>query len=130
MSTTTIAVDLPQPLQALAHANRVRAELRDIRAWLREPRRPWDSRERCAQLLTGDPLPALANVLVSDLLTWCRGLGAYSAQRILAAAEVSETRRVGWLTARQSFALAGQLRHGYHDQLDLALARAASEAGR
>jgi hypothetical protein len=125
VSTITVEERRPQQLLALERAQATRRELRRIRGWLREPRTYADSRERLAELLIGDAPQALANQRVFDVLLWCHGMQAGRAATILAAAGVAETRRVGLLTPRQCFAIAGQLRHGHHDRPRGAFAGAA-----
>jgi hypothetical protein len=116
VSTITVEERRPQQLQALERAQATRRELRRIRGWLREPGTYADSRDRLAELLIGDPPRALTNQRVFDVLLWCRGMQPGRATTILATAGVAATRRVGRLTPRQCFAIAGQLRHGHYDR--------------
>jgi hypothetical protein len=92
----------------------------ETRAWLAEPVDTWDSRDRLATLLLGDPSPHLATLPVVELLCWCRGVRHSKARRILRAVGLDHgLKTVGRLTDRQCRHLAGVLRHGYHDQPDL-----------
>jgi hypothetical protein len=110
--------------EILRRANRLSNQTKQMRAgtkaWLAEPTQTWESRERLAQLLLGDPVPHLAGVEVVHILCWCRGIREAKARRIMRTVGLDGLKRVGQLTPRQARHLAGVLRHGYHDQLDLA----------
>jgi hypothetical protein len=94
---------------ALREANRVRL----VRAaWKRRIKgQPTDeaSRELLADVLS-DPPEDLCGMVVGDLIGACRRVGPVAIGRYLRAAEVSSTRRVGDLTARQRSVLIGVLR--------------------
>jgi ATP-dependent Clp protease adapter protein ClpS len=118
--TATIAPEHREHMLAMGEIGlRHRRQRRETRASLSEPRQTWASRERLALLLLGDPQPHLASVEVRELLTWCRGIRGEKARRIMLTVGIHGLKTVGTLTDRQRVHLAGVLRHGYHDQLDL-----------
>ena len=94
---------------ALREANRVRL----VRAaWKHRIKgQPTDkaSRELLADVLS-DPPEDLRGMEVGELIGACRRVGPVAIERYLRAAEVSSTRRVGDLTARQRSVLIGVLR--------------------
>jgi hypothetical protein len=90
------------------------------RAWLREPADTWESRDRLARILLGDPLPHLQTLQVGELLSYCHGVSEIKARRILRTVGLEHGLKiVGKLTERQLRHLAGVLRHGYHDQAEM-----------
>lgn len=101
-ATSNSAVQIPQHMQALARANRVRlarAELKraigrgdvDIAAVVRDC--PWETE----------------SMTLSELLTSQRRWGRTRARRLLQALALSESKRVGSLTSRQRALLASAL---------------------
>lgn len=112
MPTTT-----PQHLSALTIANAIRLERAAYRRHLRQlPNGP--SAEALAELLEADELPRwITSAMIVDVLTWPTRWGLSRAKRALRKATgqlpyagVSEHRRVGDLSDRERFAIAGQLR--------------------
>jgi hypothetical protein len=101
-SSTASAVQIPQHMQALARANRVRlarAELKrsigrgdaDVAAVIRDC--PWETE----------------SMTLAELLTSQRRWGRTRARKLLQALALSENKRLGTLTPRQRALLAGAL---------------------
>jgi hypothetical protein len=101
-ATTTAALQVPQHMQALARANRVRlarAELKrsiargdaDVGEVIRES--PWEAE----------------SMTLAELLTSQRRWGRTRARKFLVGLALSENKRVGTLTPRQRALLAGAL---------------------
>lgn len=97
-----------QPIEALAQANRIRLRRASLMRWMHGPS-PADSHENAAELIV-EPDPTLNSMLVLQLLQRIRQVGPAQAERMLELADVSPTRTVGALTARQRAGLAALLR--------------------
>lgn len=103
---------------ALHRANHVRLAQSKTKRWLFEAPDQAVSRVRCADLLL-DPPPHVATMRIFDLLCACRQIGRHGAVKLLRRHQIGERRAIGQLTFRQCCALAGDLRDGYDDQLEL-----------
>lgn len=110
---------LEQRRQAAAKGHAHRSARGRTRRWLRDTTDTAASRERCAVLLLADLPSHLETVQVFDLLTWVRGLGYHHPRRILRRIGIAEQQPLQRLTEAERRHLAGVLRHGYHDQLEL-----------
>jgi hypothetical protein len=102
---------------ALREANRVRL----VRAaWKRRIERQLTgeaSRELLADVLS-DPPEDLHGMELGELIGACRRVGRVAIERYMHIAEVSSTRHVGDLTARQRWVLIGVLRAPRHGERD------------
>jgi hypothetical protein len=101
-STTASAIQVPQHMQALARANRVRlarAELKrtiargDVDVAVVVEESPWETE----------------SMTLAELLTSQRRWGRTRARKFLQALALNENKRLGTLTARQRSLLAGAL---------------------
>jgi len=75
------------------------------------------SRELLADVLS-DPPEDLRGMEIGDLIGTCRGVGTVAIERYAHVAEVTSTRQVGDLTARQRWVLIGALRAPRHGERD------------
>lgn len=102
----TTATQIEQPMEALKVANDIRSHRAQIKRDLHA------GRQKILPLFL-DPPAAIANAYVSELLRSLRGFGRTRADKTLADARVSPTRRVANLTERERGALILRLRkHG------------------
>jgi hypothetical protein len=97
-----------QPIEALAQANRVRLRRASLMRWM-QGHCAADSHGKAAEVIV-EPDPTLYSMLVLQLLQRIRQVGPAQAERMLELADVSPTRTVGALTARQRAGLAALLR--------------------
>jgi len=97
-----------QALAALAQANRVRLRRASLMRWLHGTSSA-ESYEKAAELIL-EPDPTVHSMLTLDLLQRIRGVGPSQAERMLELADISPTRTLGALTARQRAGLAALLR--------------------
>jgi len=97
-----------QALTALAQANRVRLRRASLMRWLHGTSSA-ESHEKAAELIV-EPDPTVHSMLTLDLLQRIRGVGPAQAERMLELADISPTRTLGALTARQRAGLAALLR--------------------
>ena len=104
----TAAAHRDRAMAALAQANRVRLRRAALMRWL-HGQSSAESHENAAEL-TLEPDPTLDSMLTLELLQRIRGVGPAKAERMLELAEVSPTRTLGALTARQRAGLAAVLR--------------------
>jgi hypothetical protein len=104
----TPAAHRDQAMAALAQANRIRLRRAALMRWLR-CNTSAESHEKAVELIL-EPDPTLDSMLVLELLQRIRGVGPAQAERMVELAEVSPTRTLGALTARQRAGLAAVLR--------------------
>jgi hypothetical protein len=97
-----------QAIEALAQANRVRLRRASLMRWMHGASAA-DSHEKAAELIV-EPDPTLYSMLVLQLLQRIRQVGPAQAERMLELADVSPTRTLAALTARQRAGLAALLR--------------------
>jgi hypothetical protein len=97
-----------QAMAALAQANRVRLRRASLMRWM-HGRSAAESHERAAELIL-EPDPTLHSMLVLELLQRVRRVGPAQAERMLELADVSPTRTLDGLTARQRAGLGALLR--------------------
>jgi hypothetical protein len=102
---------------ALREANRVRLVRAAWKHRLEEQPTGKASRELLADVLS-DPPEDLHGMEIGDLIGACRRVGPVAIERYAHAAEVSSTRHVGDLTARQRWVLIGVLRAPRHGERD------------
>jgi hypothetical protein len=95
-------------MAALAQANRVRLRRAALVRWLHGSSNA-DSHQKPAELIL-EPDPSLQSMLVLELLQRIRQFGPKQAERMLELAEISPTRTLSALTARQRAALVAVLR--------------------
>lgn len=95
-------------LVALAQANRVRLRRAALMRWLHGTTTA-ESHAKAAELIL-EPDPTLDSMLVLELLQRVRRVGSAQAERMLEHADISPTRTLGALTARQRSGLAALLR--------------------
>lgn len=95
-------------LAALAQANRVRLRRASLMRWLRGTSSA-ESYEKAAELIL-EPDPTLDSMPLLELLQHIRGVGPVQAERMLELADISPTRTLGALTARQRAGLGALLR--------------------
>ena len=104
----TAAAHRDQAMAALAQANRVRLRRAALMRWL-PGQSSADSHKNAVELIL-EPDPTLDSMLTLELLQRIRGVGPTQSERMLELADVSPTRTVGNLTARQRAGLAALLR--------------------
>src|SRR5438552_10364649 len=92
----------PQPLRALAHANRVRLARADLK------RRVASGHPRVADIILESPWEARSMEL-SELLMSQKRWGRERCRRLLLALGIPENKQIGTLTERQRSALAAML---------------------
>jgi hypothetical protein len=97
-----------QAMGALAQANRVRLRRASLMRWM-QGHCVADSHGKAAELIV-EPEPTLHSMLALQLLQRVRQVGPAQAERMLELADVSPTRTLGALTARQRAGLAALLR--------------------
>jgi hypothetical protein len=102
MNAATTAARLPQHMQALAHANRVRL----ARAALK---REIGTGKRDAPAVILDCPWEVDSMTLAELLTSQRRWGRTRARKFLSVLGLSENKRVGTLTQRQRLLLAAAL---------------------
>lgn len=95
-------------MAALAQANRVRLRRAALMRWL-YGNSSAESNQKAAELIL-EPGPTLDSMLVLELLRRLRQVGPAQAEPMLELAEISPTRALGALTARQPAGLAALLR--------------------
>jgi hypothetical protein len=95
-------------MAALAQANRVRLRRASLMRWLRGNSSA-ESHQKAAELIL-EPDPTLDSMLALGLLQRIHGVGPAQAERMLELADVSPTRTLGALTARQRAGVAALLR--------------------
>lgn len=95
-------------MAALAQANRVRLRRAALMRWLHGTSSA-ESHKKAAELIL-EPDPTLDSMLVLELLQRVRRVGPAQAERMLELADISPTRTLGALTARQRAGLAALLR--------------------
>ena len=105
-ATTNAQAD--RAMAALAQANRVRLRRAALMRWLHGSSNA-DSHQKAAELVLG-PDPAVQSMLVLELLGRVRQVGPKQAERMLELAEISPTRTLSALTARQRCGLVAVLR--------------------
>ena len=91
-------------MAALAQANRVRLRRAALMRWLHGTSSA-ESHKKAAELIL-EPDPTLDSMLVLELLQRVRRVGPAQAERMLELADISPTRTLGALTARQRAGLA------------------------
>lgn len=95
---TTITEPVPQHMQALARANRIRYARADTKRWLRAAASRAESLERLGELLR-EPGEHLFGMTVWELAAACRRMGPTAVERLLRQALIHPARRkVGNLT--------------------------------
>ncbi len=111
MEAVTSAARLPQHMQALAHANRVRL----ARAALK--REVGSGKRGAADVIVDSPWE-VESMSLAELLTSQRRWGRTRARKFVAILGLSENKRIGTLTRRQRLLLAAALEaKGRRDRL-------------
>lgn len=99
-------------------ANEVRLAQSRAKRWIYEAPTIETSRERAAEVLL-DPPPHTASMRVFDVLCSARRTGPVWARTLLSRERIYERKPVGSLTLRQALRLAGALRDGYPEQMEI-----------